>query len=140
MSENQETSSPLDNKPTALIVEDDQIVVTLLEHLLSRRGFSVQTAYDGKQAVGFIESLSNPPALVLLDVMLPYLDGFELIKKIRSRADWDAVPIIMLTSKSQEGNIVRALEEGANDYMVKPFRPGELMARIRRLVKSPQST
>lgn len=65
--------------------------------------------------------------------MLPYLDGFELIRKIRGHATWNHVPVIMLTSKSQEQNIVRALDYGANDYLVKPFRPGELLARIRRV-------
>ena len=121
-------------EPTAVVVEDDQIIVTLLEHLLSRRGFDVRIALDGRQATDFIDTLP-PPALVLLDVMLPYLDGFELIKKIREHATWNQVPIIMLTAKSQEQNIVRALDHGANDYLIKPFRPEELLARIRRVTK-----
>jgi DNA-binding response OmpR family regulator len=124
-------------KRTALVVEDDQIVAVLLEHILSRRGFSVQIARDGSQAVNLIETLPAPPELVLLDVMLPYLDGFELIRKIRRQPSWGEVPIIMLTAKSQEQNIVRALDSGANDYVVKPFRPGELLARIRRFTKLP---
>lgn len=118
---------------TVVVVEDDQIIVAVLEHLLSRHRFIVQVAHDGRQALDFIERLANPPVLVLLDVMLPYIDGFELIKKIRQRDAWQQVPIIMLTAKSQEQNIVRALDDGANDYVVKPFRPGELMARIRRV-------
>ena len=122
-------------KPTAVVVEDDQIVVTLLEHLLSRRGFGVRIAVDGRQAADYLSTLPAPPALVLLDVMLPYFDGFELIRKIREHATWSEVPIIMLTAKSQEQNIVRALDDGANDYIVKPFRPGELMARIRRVTR-----
>jgi DNA-binding response OmpR family regulator len=117
-----------------VVVEDDQIIVNLLEHLLSRRGFVVRVALDGRQATNFMETLPAP-ALVLLDVMLPYLDGFELIGKIREHATWSVVPIIMLTSKSQEQSIVRALDNGANDYIVKPFRPGELMARIRRVIR-----
>jgi DNA-binding response OmpR family regulator len=121
---------------TAVVVEDDQVVVTLLEHLLSRRGFDVRIAMDGRQATNFMDTLPSPPALVLLDVMLPYLDGFEIIKRIRAHATWNHVPIIMLTSKSQEQNIVRALDYGANDYLVKPFRPGELLARIRLVTKS----
>ena len=120
---------------TAVVVEDDPIIVTLLEHMLSRRGFVVRTALNGREAVAFMETLPAP-SLVLLDVMLPYLDGFELITKIREHATWNEVPIIMLTSKSQEHNIVRALDLGANDYLVKPFRPGELLARIRRVTKS----
>jgi len=119
---------------TAVVVEDDQIIVTLLEHMLSRQGFVVRVAHHGRQATEFIETLP-PPDLVLLDVMLPYVDGFELIRKIREHATWNQVPVIMLTSKSQEQNIVRALDYGANDYLVKPFRPGELLARIRRVTK-----
>jgi len=125
----------MQTKPTAVVVEDDQIIVTLLEHMLSQRGFGVRIALDGRQAAAFLETLPAPPALVLLDVMLPYLDGFELIKKIREHATWNEVPIIMLTSKSQEHNIVRALDNGANDYILKPFRPRELMARIRRVTR-----
>jgi DNA-binding response OmpR family regulator len=126
---------PSETQPTAVVVEDDQIIVTLLEHLLSRRGFDVRIALDGRQATDFIDTLPSPPALVLLDVMLPYLDGFEIIKRIREHATWNQVPIIMLTAKSQEQNIVRALDYGANDYLIKPFRPEELLARIRRLTK-----
>jgi len=121
-------------EPMAVVVEDDQIIVTLLEHLLSRRGFNVRIAVDGREATDLIDTLP-PPALVLLDVMLPYLDGFELIKRIREHATWNQVPIIMLTAKSQEQNIVRALDQGANDYLIKPFRPEELLARIRRVTK-----
>jgi DNA-binding response OmpR family regulator len=67
--------------------------------------------------------------------MLPFVDGFELLKQIRSKPNWTELPIIMLTSKAQEKNIVRALEAGANDYIVKPFQPEELVARVRRFVK-----
>jgi DNA-binding response OmpR family regulator len=128
---------PSQTEPIAVVVEDDQIIVTLLEHLLSRRGFDVRIAVDGRQATGLIETLPSPPALVLLDVMLPYLDGFEIIKRIREHATWSHVPIIMLTAKSQEQSIVRALDYGANDYLIKPFRPEELLARIRRVTKLP---
>jgi DNA-binding response OmpR family regulator len=131
--QNSETTQGQTNH-SAVVVEDDQIIVTLLEHMLSRQSFAVRVARDGRQATEFIETLP-PPDLVLLDVMLPYVDGFELIRKIREHATWNQVPVIMLTSKSQEQNIVRALDYGANDYLVKPFRPGELLARIRRVMK-----
>lgn len=135
MGTEEQTLETLPLEPTVVVVEDDQIMVTLLEHMLSRSGFSVQTALNGRQAVDFIENLPSPPALVLLDVMLPYFDGFELITKIRAHATWKRVPIIMLTSKSQEHDIVRALDNGANDYIVKPFRPRELLARIRLVTR-----
>jgi DNA-binding response OmpR family regulator len=79
--------------------------------------------------------LASPPALVLLDVMLPYLMASTHQDDWRTR-HVSHVPIIMLTAKSQEHNIVRALDHGANDYIVKPFRPGELLARIRRVTRS----
>lgn len=120
-------------KRTAFVVEDDPIIATLLEDLLGRHGFAVQMSVDGRQATELIEHTAEPPTLVLLDVMLPYLDGFEILRKIRAQVSWNEVPVIMLTAKSQEQTIVRALDQGANDYIVKPFRPGELLARIRRV-------
>src|SRR4249919_3264466 len=95
----EELASATDLERTALVVEDDQIIVKLLEHMLSRNGFGVQIALNGREAVAFMENLSAPPDLILLDVMLPYLDGFELITKIREHATWNEVPVIMLTSK-----------------------------------------
>ncbi|MNT82340.1 Phosphate regulon transcriptional regulatory protein PhoB [compost metagenome] len=73
--------------------------------------------------------------MILLDVMLPYADGFQLVSQIRAKANWAEVPIVMLTAKSQEQDIVRALDAGANDYVLKPFQPQELMARLRRFLK-----
>jgi len=118
---------------TILVIEDDQVVLKLLDHMFTRRGYSVSTAVDGRAACTMIEEI-EPPGLVLLDVMLPYVDGFELIRRIRERPDWADVPIIMLTAKAQERNVVRALDAGANDYVVKPFKPEELIARVRRFV------
>ena len=135
---NEQTLVAVENQTQlkAFVVEDDQIIVTILEHLLTRRGYGVEIARDGRQATQYIDATEAAPELVLLDVMLPYVDGFELIRKIREHATWSQVPIIMLTAKSTEQHIVRALDNGANDYVVKPFRPGELMARIRRLTRT----
>lgn len=116
-----------------LVVEDDQVVMTLLDHMLARRGYKVRRAADGRQAASIIEEV-DPPSLVLLDVMLPYFDGFELMRRIRESEPWSKVPIIMLTAKSGERDVVRALEAGANDYVIKPFKPEELIARVRRFV------
>ncbi|MDQ3473205.1 MAG: response regulator transcription factor [Acidobacteriota bacterium] len=126
---------PTTSTQTVLVVEDDQIISALLKHMLARRGFEVHLALDGRRASEMVEELAVPPGLVMLDVMLPFVDGFDLIKLIRSKEAWKDVPIIMLTSKAQEQNIVRALDAGATDYVVKPFQPEELMARVRRLVK-----
>ena len=118
----------------ALVVEDDEQIAHILRFILQREGFEVQVAADGRRAEALIDSLP-PPSIVTLDVMLPHADGYALLARIRARADWQAVPVVLLTARSQEKDIVRALDGGANDYLVKPFRPDELRARVRRLVK-----
>ncbi len=117
-----------------MIVEDDVIVARLLGHTLAQRGFSVSLANDGKMA---FETVANqpPPSIVLLDIILPFFDGFEVLGKIRNQKSWKNVPIIMLTSKTQEPSVVRAFNAGADDYMTKPFQIEELMARIHRLMR-----
>ncbi len=124
------------NRALALIVEDDDQIAYLLQFILEREGFEVHLARDGRHAQRLIAEL-EPPALVTLDIMLPYVDGFQLLGLMREKPAWKNVPILMLTAKSQEKDIVRALDAGANDYIVKPFKPDELRARIKRLVKSP---
>ena len=121
-------------KPSALVVEDDDQIAFLLKFIMEREGYTVHLARDGKQALQLIDSLL-PPAVVTLDVMLPYADGYELLGAIRKKPEWQAVPVLMLTSKSQEKDVVRALDAGASDFIVKPFKPDELRARIKRLVK-----
>lgn len=120
--------------PAVLLVEDDRIVAAMVKHLLARQGYEVHSAGDGRAAAAMIDEI-NAPRLVILDVMLPFVDGFELISHIKSKPEWGEVPIIMLTSKTQERNVVRALDSGADDYIVKPFQPQELIARVRRFVK-----
>ena len=121
-------------KKAALVVEDDGQIAHVMRFILQREGFEVHVAADALVAQKFIDTLP-PPALVTLDVMLPYADGYELLAKIRARAGWESVPVVMLTARAQEKDIVRALDAGANDYLVKPFKPDELRARVRRLVK-----
>ncbi|MBV9190417.1 MAG: response regulator [Betaproteobacteria bacterium] len=119
---------------TALVAEDDEQLAFILRFILEREGFEVHAAPDGRTAKELINTLP-PPAIVVLDVMLPHADGYELLAQVRATAGWQTVPVIMLTARSQEQDIVRGLEAGANDYMVKPFKPEELRARIRRLLK-----
>ena len=121
-------------RPSLLAVEDDDNIAYLLQFLLEREGYQVHLARNGNEAKRFIEALP-PPQLVILDIMVPYFDGFQLLQMIRTRKDWDDTPVIMLTAKSQEGDIVRALDSGASDYIVKPFLPEELKARIRRWIQ-----
>ena len=118
---------------TALVVEDDADIGQLLSFILQREGFSVTHLRDGRQALARIAQ-GDPTRLVILDVMLPHATGHELLQALRANAAWTGVPVVMLTAKSQEADIVRALDAGANDYILKPFQPAELKARIRRLV------
>jgi DNA-binding response OmpR family regulator len=120
---------------TALVIEDEEHIARLLQFILERDGYKVQVARDGRAARELLATLS-PPAVVTLDVMLPYVDGYQLLAEMRVRPGWEKLPVIMVTAKSQEKDIVRALDAGANDYLVKPFKPDELRARVRRLVKA----
>ncbi len=117
---------------TVLIVDDDKIISGLLQYWLSQRGFEVQTFSDGRVAIDSLATL-EPPKLVFLDIMMPFADGFEVLSQMRSKKGWNKVPVIMLTSRASEDSIVRAFEAGANDYVTKPFKPGELMVRMNRL-------
>jgi DNA-binding response OmpR family regulator len=113
-----------------LVIEDDEHIGQILTFILQRQGYQTTLAADGLAARKAIVSTDTPPSLVLLDVMLPYIDGFELVHIIRQREGWQEVPIVMLTAKHTEKDIV-----GANDYVVKPFQPNELLARVRRHLK-----
>lgn len=122
--------------PSSLIIEDDPSIGMLLEFMLAREGYAPRLLADGRSGQEAIAS-GDVPALILLDIMLPYVDGIALLRQIRQKSGWESCPVIMLTTKSNENDIVRALELGANDYIVKPFQPNELLARIRRHVKRP---
>jgi DNA-binding response OmpR family regulator len=116
----------------ALVVEDDADIGKLLQWVLQREGFAVGLVVDGRAALDRIAS-GDPVDIVVLDVMLPHASGYEILGAIRNREGWSGIPVVMLTAKSQEKDIVKALDMGATDYMLKPFQPAELRARIRRL-------
>jgi DNA-binding response OmpR family regulator len=120
-------------KRRVLVVEDDGSIAYILHFILKREGFEVVIAKDGNEAMEYIES-GEIFALALIDILLPFYDGFQLIEKIRSLDHWANIPILVLSAVSQEKGIVRALKLGANDYVVKPFQPAELVARIKRFL------
>lgn len=126
----------LDNLATnrMLVVEDNEHVAYMLKFLFKRKGFDVTTVFNGRDAAEAIEHL-DPVNVVLLDLMLPYIPGFQLITMMRSRPDWQHVPIVVLSGKVLEQDIVKALDLGANDYVTKPFRPEELVARVRAAIR-----
>jgi len=123
-----------DPAPTVLLVEDDDHISQVLRFMLERQGYQVVHMADGRAAVQHVAQ-ATPPALVLLDVMLPYVDGFEILGRIRATPAWREVPVLMLTAKSSEHDAVRALDAGANDFVTKPFQPQELLARVRRYLR-----
>ena len=114
-----------------MIIEDDDDTRAMLEFILGRAGYGLYMAADGQAALQRIET-ADPPDLVLLDILMPYHDGFEVLEAIKAKPGWSAVPVIMLTSKEDEDNIVRGFAEGIADYVTKPFKPAELVARIQR--------
>lgn len=116
---------------TILIVEDDESTSRLLKAILENEGYTLNMALDGNVASKLIEEMT-PPLCVVLDIMLPFKSGRELLSQIRKKNDWQTVPVLMLSALSSEQEIVNALKNGANDYLLKPFGPGELVARIHR--------
>ena len=117
-----------------LVAEDDEQISYLLNFLLTREGFTVKVANDGQEAMDAIGQISQPK-LVLLDIIMPHYNGYQIIDHIRHNSNWKKVPILVVTAKSLEKDIVKALEIGANDYVVKPFQPRELIGRLKALLQ-----
>jgi DNA-binding response OmpR family regulator len=120
------------NKHTVLVCDDDPLLVELMEFRLKAKGFDVVTAADGEEALEKVAS--ERPSLVVLDAMMPRLDGFEVLGRIKDDAELADTPVIMLTARKGEKDIVSALERGADDYLVKPFIPDELLTRLSKLL------
>jgi DNA-binding response OmpR family regulator len=118
--------------PLVLVADDDNITRSIVEMKLKSRGYRIVTAVDGDQALRLIES--ERPGLAVLDAMMPGVDGFEVLRRLKSDSNLAAMPVVMLTARKLEQDIVRALETGAADYLVKPFIPEELASRIARLL------
>ena len=123
-------------KPTILVVDDDELLRDLLEFKLRSRGYEVELAEDGEAA---LEAASaSPPDLIVLDGMMPGLDGFQVLQRLSDSGVTRDVPVIMLTARRQEQDVVAGLSLGAQDYLVKPFLPDELVLRIQRVLRNRQ--
>ena len=116
-----------------LVVEDEPNIVDSLSFLMKQAGFAVQVARDGDTALRVLES--QVPDLILLDVMLPRRDGFDVCRAIRANPDWRRVKIIMLTAKGRDLDRRKGLELGADDYIIKPFSTREIVERVRGLLE-----
>ncbi len=122
--------------PLILVVEDEADLVTLLRYNLESEGFRVGEAANGEEALVLVQE--ERPDLILLDWMLPMLSGIEVCRQLRRRPQTADVPIIMLTARGEEGDKIRGLECGADDYVTKPFSPAELIARVRAVMRRAQ--
>ncbi|MCI0431174.1 MAG: phosphate regulon transcriptional regulator PhoB [Rhodospirillales bacterium] len=120
-------------KETILIVEDEAPLVTLLRYNLEREGFAALEAGDGEEALNIARE--QKPSLVLLDWMLPLMSGIEVCRQLRRNPETRGIPIVMLTARGEEGDKLRGLDSGADDYVTKPFSPSELIARIRAVLR-----
>ncbi|NJP37948.1 response regulator YycF [Alkalicoccus luteus] len=123
------------DKQKILVVDDEKPIADILKFGLEKEGFDVVCAYDGNQAVELVKE--HVPALILLDIMLPYKDGMEVCREVRKTYD---MPIIMLTAKDSEIDKVLGLELGADDYVTKPFSTRELVARVKANLRRKQKT
>jgi DNA-binding response OmpR family regulator len=119
-----------------LIVEDDPDIAELVARYLEKAAFETDRAASGRDALQMVAV--NPPALVVLDLMLPHVDGLEICRRLRSDEKTAAIPIIMLTARAEESERIVGLELGADDYLAKPFSPNELVARVRALLRRAQ--
>ena len=116
-----------------LIVDDESYIVTSLSYVMKNAGFAVDSAADGEEALEKIKA--NAPDLVILDIMMPKLDGFEVCKAIRANPDWNSVRIIMLTAKGRDSEREKGLQLGADDYLTKPFSTRDILQRAKDVLQ-----
>ena len=123
-------------RPSVLVVEDETALLTLLRYNLEKEGFAVSSAHDGEEAL--LQLKEAKPDAVLLDWMLPRVSGIEVCRQIRRTPAWKDLPVIILTARGEEGDRVRGLDSGADDYIPKPFSLRELAARLRAVMRRAQ--
>lgn len=121
-------------KKKILAVDDEKAIVRLVQVNLEREGYEVVTAYDGREALEKVAS--ERPDLIVLDVMMPYMDGFEVLQQLKKDPETRDIPVIMLTAKAQDADVFRGWQSGVDCYLTKPFNPMELKAFVKRVFKS----
>jgi two-component system alkaline phosphatase synthesis response regulator PhoP/two-component system response regulator VicR len=117
-----------------LAVDDEKHIVRLVQVNLERAGYEVVTAHDGKEALQKVEE--ENPDLVVLDVMMPYMDGFEVLQNLRRNPSTRDIPVIMLTAKAQDADVFKGWQSGVDCYLTKPFNPMELLSFVKRIFDS----
>jgi len=118
------------SKPRLLVIDDEVQILRLLRHALETDGFDVHTAKTGKQGLGEVAVIQ--PEAIILDLGLPDMDGLEVLRRLR---EWSQVPVLILTVRNGENDVIAALDTGADDYLAKPFRARELLARMRAILR-----
>lgn len=116
-----------------LVVDDEKHIVRLLQVNLEKVGYKVSVAYDGEEALKKIEE--DLPSVIILDIMMPKLDGIETLKKIKENPKTKRIPVIMLTAKSADEDILTGWREGADSYLTKPFEPAEVIIMVKGILK-----
>lgn len=124
-------------KATIMVVEDDQDIRELLCYNLGKEGYTVVAAESGEQALKLIETAN--PDIIVLDIMLPGMDGIEVLRNLKQGSRHAHIPVILATAKSEDSDIITGLELGADDYIAKPFSPKVLIARVRSMLRRTQS-
>lgn len=121
-----------------LAVDDEQSIVRLIEVTLTRKGYEVITATNGREALCVAET--ERPDLILMDVMMPYMDGFEAMRHLKANEATRGIPVIMLTAKRHDADLLHGLEAGAASYLTKPFNPMELIVLVERMLEEDTRT
>lgn len=120
-------------KQSILVIEDDEDILNLLKFNLEAAGYDVLTSTDGYEGLNLAKT--KDPSLIVLDIMLPGLDGFEICKELKRKKETSSIPVVMLTARGEEVDRIVGLELGADDYVVKPFSPRELLLRVKGILK-----
>lgn len=118
--------------PTILLAEDEPQTAQLIQFKLKQAGYAVVHAPDGEQLLALVGSVK--PVLIILDGLMPVFDGFEVLRRLKEDPRHKHIPVIMLTARSRDKDVVSGLELGAADYIIKPFSPSELVARVRKVL------
>lgn len=118
------------SKPLVLIADDDPLLRQILEHKLATSGYRVVAVEDGRAA---LDAAAEKPSVIVLDAMMPVMDGFETLRRLKADPNLKAITVVMLTALKRDEDIVSALKLGAADYLAKPFNPDELVVRLQRL-------
>lgn len=115
-----------------VLAEDEPQIARLIEFKLKKEGYSVTWKENGEEALKAIKE--DKPDLILLDIMMPVMDGYEVLRRVKEDENLRSIPVIMLTARAQEKDVVKGIDMGAEDYITKPFHPAELLARVKRIL------